>query len=106
MAKTTAERQRDWRRRQAGNQSEVNRLTGELAAWKAEAKRWGQEQRAEIERLTDALEAAQACGVPRHAARAVASCLISARNVPVAAAGKMISREVSPVDVDTRQPMN
>ncbi len=59
MAKTPAERQRDWRRRQAGNQSGVNRLTGELAAWKAEAKRWGQEQRAEIEWLTDALEAAR-----------------------------------------------
>jgi hypothetical protein len=66
MAKTNTERQRDWRHRQREQQDAVARLTDELAAWKAEAKRWGEVQRAqsaaqqdEITRLTDALEAAQ-----------------------------------------------
>ena len=67
MAKTNTERQSDWRHRQAARQSEVIRLTDELAAWKAEARRWGDARKAEIaallleiERLTEALGEAQA----------------------------------------------
>ena len=67
MAKTNTERQRDWRTRQREQQTAVARLTDELAAWKDEARRWGDARKAEIaallldnERLTAERDEAQA----------------------------------------------
>jgi hypothetical protein len=60
MAKTTTERQRDWRARQRETMATAERLTAEHAAFKAKARTFAESQMAEIERLTAALAEAEA----------------------------------------------
>jgi hypothetical protein len=59
MARSNAERQRDYRQRMAGGGQAGPKCPGcrardaELAAWKDEARRWGEERKAEIAALRE-----------------------------------------------------
>jgi hypothetical protein len=61
MAKTNAERQRDWRRRQRERMIPADAFE----AWKAETRRWGEAARDEIARLEEEL-ASSGSRCPRH----------------------------------------